>query len=392
MSVTNFTKYYNSDYIFIFDYYDIPLFFISKNEEQSSYYLFYFFDYNEYFFSELDKQKIELLFSGKDIRSILLELQKNESLSVMKFNDNDTELIPVEDFFNAISLSFEDVLPDEGEYIEFDRLTEKKYDELKDNYQEYFPEFFNLKDLTLRLVNQQNSNHFPVDIVLESINYIKKVFEDYKERLSTNKSETTLEIAAISPGSLKIDFTLRDAPQMTLFEEVSNFDELIDFINNLKFGEGENLSKQEIIINKSIINATNEFYNLLEDEKLSVEFISNNKVMTELRQSDEMKRNLKNFYDVIKEEIKDTIVTEEVLSIRGEVLSANKSRNHFKIKTLEYGDISGIFEKNLFKRIKNSEEQITVSKNISATLKKVVESQPEFSIMKVKYILESFIQ
>lgn len=394
MSKTKFLDYYNSEYIFIFDYYDIPLFYISKNQQNNSYYLFYFLDDNEYLFRRLNKKGIELLFSGIDIREILNSFYDENSLKILRFEEDDVEISSVEDYVTQNNMNLEDILPDEGEYIEYDIKNNMSNEDMKEQYQYFFPEFFNLKDLTLRLVDENNSNNLPVEIVLESIEYISKVFNHFKSRILEDgrMPSSNLKIAAFTEGSFKIEFKVEDDAQGSLFKDDINFDDMIAFINNLQFSESKLYSKEEIIVNKSLITATNDFCEILEDENLNVEFFNNDKIVANLTTNSKKNKVLSNIYDTLKEEEKVVIIHEETFTVSGEVLSANKSRNNFKIATQQYGDISGIFEKHLFKRIKNSEEQITVSKDISATIKKVIEAHPEFSLEKVKFIMESFDQ
>ena len=88
---------------------------------------------------------------------------------------------------------------------------------------------------------------------------------------------------------------------------------------------------------------------------------------------------------------KRNTLTEEI-EVNGEVLAANKSKNYFKIRSLAQGDISGTFERNLFKKIKTSEVQITISKSIHAQITKEQTTDIDTNETKIKYILNSFTQ
>ena len=71
MSTDRLTNVSDLKSIFVFDYYDFPLFFISKNTSTKKYYFFYFIDTEVYFFKELTRLDISLIFNGISIRNIL---------------------------------------------------------------------------------------------------------------------------------------------------------------------------------------------------------------------------------------------------------------------------------------------------------------------------------
>ncbi|SML70297.1 RpiR family transcriptional regulator [Enterococcus faecium] len=79
------------EYIFIFDYYDSPLFFISQSSENNRYYLFYSIDDDAYFFSELSASDINYLFmnpNGYDILHYLKDKSKLKFVLISKKSFN----------------------------------------------------------------------------------------------------------------------------------------------------------------------------------------------------------------------------------------------------------------------------------------------------------------
>ncbi len=396
MSTDRLTNVSDLKSIFVFDYYDFPLFFISKNTSTKKYYFFYFIDTEVYFFKELTRLDISLIFNGISIRNILQHFYDDGSLKIINFKSANNKVIEIRDFLINHDEAIEELFPENNEFIEYDEINNLSFEELRLSFENYFPELFNVKDITLRLIDKENSNQLSADSVLTSIEYVKNIFNGIKSMLQDkNKfTDTNLDIAAFSRGSFKIDFTLSEEDQGNIFGNEVYFDEMIsfmDFLDNPPKNE-IGFDTSELIYKKEFILATNDYYKFLEEENLVAEFYNKDVEIGVLKESSNLSKNLSEMTRIIREEEKVIIREEEYLNIKGEVLSANKSRNHFKIASDKYGDVSGIFEKELFKDIKASVKQITVSKRISARVNKIVENNSTNTINKVTYILMDFDQ
>ena len=396
MSTDRLTNVSDLKSIFVFDYYDFPLFFISKNTSTKKYYFFYFIDTEVYFFKELTRLDISLIFNGISIRNILQHFYDDGSLKIINFKSANNKVIEIRDFLINHDEAIEELCPEDNEFIEYDEINNLSFEELRLSFENYFPELFNVKDITLRLIDKENSNQLSADSVLTSIEYVKNIFNGIKSMLQDkNKfTDTNLDIAAFSRGSFKIDFTLSEEDQGNIFGNEVYFDEMIsfmDFLDNPPKNE-IGFDTSELIYKKEFILATNDYYKFLEEENLVAEFYNKDVEIGVLKESSNLSKNLSEMTRIIREEEKVIIREEEYLNIKGEVLSANKSRNHFKIASDKYGDVSGIFEKELFKDIKASVKQITVSKRISARVNKIVENNSTNTINKVTYILMDFDQ
>ena len=394
MSTDRLTNVSDLKSIFVFDYYDFPLFFISKNTSTKKYYFFYFIDTEVYFFKELTRLDISLIFNGISIRNILQHFYDDGSLKIINFKSANNKVIEIRDFLINHDEAIEELFPEDNEFIEYDEINNLSFEELRLSFENYFPELFNVKDITLRLIDKENSNQLSADSVLTSIEYVKNIFNGIKSMLQDkNKfTDTNLDIAAFSRGSFKIDFTLSEEDQGNIFGNEVYFDEMISFMNFLDNPHKNEIGfdTSELIYKKEFILATNDYYKFLEEENLVAEFYNKDVEIGVLKESSNLSKNLSEMARIIREEEKVIIREEEYLNIKGEVLSANKSRNHFKIASDKYGDVSGIFEKELFKDIKASVKQITVSKRISARVNKIVENNSTNTINKVTYILMDF--
>lgn len=396
MSTDRLTNVSDLKSIFVFDYYDFPLFFISKNTSTKKYYFFYFIDTEVYFFKELTRLDISLIFNGISIRNILQHFYDDGSLKIINFKSANNKVIEIRDFLINHDEAIEELFPEDNEFIEYDEINNLSFEELRLSFENYFPELFNVKDITLRLIDKENSNQLSADSVLTSIEYVKNIFNGIKSMLQDkNKfTDTNLDIAAFSRGSFKIDFTLSEEDQGNIFGNEVYFDEMISFMDFLDNPPKNEIGfyTSELIYKKEFILATNDYYKFLEEENLVAEFYNKDVEIGVLKESSNLSKNLSEMTRIIREEEKVIIREEEYLNIKGEVLSANKSRNHFKIASDKYGDVSGIFEKELFKDIKASVKQITVSKRISARVNKIVENNSTNTINKVTYILMDFDQ
>ncbi|EME7094272.1 hypothetical protein QEI46_002743, partial [Enterococcus faecium] len=143
---------------------------------------------------------------------------------------------------------------------------------------------------------------------------------------------------------------------------------------------------------KNLIEETYKFYEIIDKNNLSIDFISNNVKLSNIKKSEHIKRNLENMRFCVNKEIMKKNVTTENIEIEGEVLSANIKRNHFRIKSVSLGEIYGTFETELFKKLKSSEISVTVSKYIYAHVIKEEIVNIDSNETITKYILTSFNQ
>ena len=73
------------EYLYIFDYYDFPLSFITK-KINGKYYFFYYLDFETYFVKALSIKDINLIFSDISTRSLLENFYNQEDFFVLYKN------------------------------------------------------------------------------------------------------------------------------------------------------------------------------------------------------------------------------------------------------------------------------------------------------------------
>ncbi|BDC76493.1 hypothetical protein [Enterococcus faecalis] len=378
------------EYIFVFDYYDTPLFFISQSRKNNNYYLFYSINEDVYFYSELSVSDINYLFSNPNGYDILHYLKKKSKLNFVMINNNSFDIYSLAEYTNIFNEDISEALPLEKYPIEFDFVHKLDFEDIRINYKSYFPNVYANDQLTLRIKNKENSSSLNIDIVYSALEFIRSTWQDLSNRHAELGTQKKLLMSAPSRGSLKLDFELEKDQQTGLFTDEASFSELIDFVDNLAYIPMYN--EEELFNERKLIEETAKLYKVIEENDLSIDLISNQVKLSNIKKSEKIKRNLDAMLSRVNDQINERNVLTEKLEIEGEVLAANKSKNYFKIRSLTYGDISGTFERTLFNKIKTSEVQITISKSIHAYITKEQITDIDTNETKIKYTLNSFTQ
>lgn len=376
----------NFRYIFIFDYFDMPLFFIAKIKD--NYYMYYCM--NEFYYIKclLNKAIIDKIFSGDSIFNILEFSKKN--FEIIEENHGILRTIPLSLFETENNDKIENYFPNRELYIEYDYLNDLNFNKAKKIYKQYFPEFYNIKNISLRLRDRENSKSLPVNYVVASLKFVDKLIKQFRINMEVKNyyDDSILEISSFSPGSFKINFNLKESKQVNLTNSQINFDNLIDFISNIEYQNPKVLYKSYAEKNINIIKETKKYCTFLKDNYLYVEFIKNKKRIFSLKPNKNITDKLDKIIDEYSqyEEKSKT----EYFQVRGEVLSASTKRNSFTIQLENGQTISGMFSDILFGDIKSGVLPITVSKFIIAKLEK--RTVFDENNINVKYIMNSFVQ
>lgn len=378
------------EYIFIFDYYDTPLFFISQSRKNRNYYLFYSINDDAYFCSELSASDINYLFKNPNGYDILHYLKKKSKLNFVVLNSNSFDIKSLAEYTGTFNEDISEALPLEKFPIEFDFVHKLDFENISSNYRSYFPNVYANDQLTLRIKNKENSSSLNIDIIYSALEFIRSTWQDLTNRHAELGIEKKLLMSAPKKGSLKLDFELEKDQQSGLFTDDASFSELIDFVDNLTYVPM--YDDEELLDERKLIEETVKLYKVIEENDLSIDFISNQVKLSNIKKSENIKRNLDAMLSNVNEKIRERNVLIEEIEIDGEVLAANKSKNYFKIRSVAQGDISGTFERSLFNQIKNSEVQITISKSIHAFITKEQITDIDTNETKTKYRLNSFTQ
>lgn len=383
------------DYLFIFDYYDYPLSFISKKIE-GNYYFFYFIDDYTYFIKRLSIKDISLVFTDVSTRNILEEFKVAEDFNIMEYNtSSDKTLIKtIAEYELEKNVNIEEFFPDEESKFEEDQISGKSFTLLKESYTEFFPDIFKNRDLTVKLIDKDNSNLSNPDIVISTIRLMESYFDGHKEHLGDSLiyPNDKLKMSPFSPGSFNINFKLSEPEETTLFEyhDSLNFDNFILFFDSLINVPPEIVYEDLIYENKEIVKATEQFYHAIKKSNVKIELLNNKKTkFSTLSHSEKADKYFEEFASYAsKSEVVDT--KEDILKFKGIVTSGSNTRNRITIELLS-GRISAKFSKELFKEIKDREKIISLSE-MKGKYKKIVSLDSDNNEIDVKYEIVEFTQ
>lgn len=115
----NKINFLSLEYVFIFDHYDTPLFFISFNKDDSKYYLFYLIDENVYFYSSLSKSDIDYLFRNPTGYDILVYLNNKSKLQLLLIKEELYISKAVTEYKNIFNEDLTEAFPTDRFQIEY---------------------------------------------------------------------------------------------------------------------------------------------------------------------------------------------------------------------------------------------------------------------------------
>ncbi|MFC6464900.1 hypothetical protein ACFP65_07955 [Marinilactibacillus sp. GCM10026970] len=380
------------EYVFIFEYFDQPLAFISSNNNK--YYFLYTMDDNLYFIKRLDRDNIDLIFSDSSIGDILYEFKESGDLKVLIIENEQSRIFSIEEYEFSFSDSIVEYIPTEDVFFEYDYLRNESLQEISANYKEYFPDYFNITRILYKLIDRENSHIMSARNVSKMIDYVQKFIKQKKEELEELGiiTDQDLNIVPFTEGSFEINFLIDERGQQTLFEESLVFDNLVDLFYGFENYNANYLFDHYINEHKEFYNKTKDLINYLNDQDLNVELLDsrNNKVGA-INPVDTTINKIKLIDNLIVEQEKLKLVS-NVNKFVGEVRSASNERNYLKLRLPDGNNIKAKFTKELFKEIKQSVKSVTVSSSISGELNIEHYFNDKDELVKEKYIITSFEQ
>lgn len=341
------------EYIFIFDYYDIPLYFISYINNE--YYLYYCIDDSTFFKTDaLNYEDFKIIFSDKSTLNILKYFYQHHKL---KIQDN-LNTLTIDQYNNHHQENVLDYFPDDDIYMEYEYLSKQDINVLKDTYMNYIniSPSRAIDDLALRICDINNSHSIKSKIMVKILDFInifsQKCFPD-----------KTLYIKALQTGSFKINFELQNN---TLLSE-GDFSQLIKW---LKLFQHDDIDLDDLLCTnefqdfKDIFRKYENFYKYLKVNNLKVDFQRNSdEVLYKLSQNNNIDKNIKYINNQMKVKI-----YEKEESICALFLSLSMLKNTCSIK---YNDIKykAYFSNELFRKLKDEELKITLGEEMTLTVK-----------------------
>ena len=383
----------NINPIFIFEYYDTPLAFIS-DKINGEYYFFYFIDDNQYFIMPLTVKDINLIFSSQYIREVFESFLENDSFKIIDFiSQNDATLYSVNEFEEISGEDIDGWLPENNQEFEYDFVNKVSFADLRDSYKDFFPGLFNHKQMTIKMRDEQNSHSAVPSVVLKAIKMIDIYISEKKLSLNTaNKFLSgNLSLLPFSPGSFNINFELSLPDEVSLFEDnILDFDDFIIFIDSLNTESAEKIYDDLIYESPKIVKATSEFYKDMKNFNYEIEILDKEQKLSTFKVNPKVDETMERLH-VISKARECGREEREILQFSGEVRSASKIRNTISIG-LAGGNVSAKFTKELFKEIKDSVKSVAVSKEIRGQWEKISIFDDKNMEVDTRYIIISFEQ
>lgn len=129
------------EYLFIFDYFDQPLFFIAQVAQH--YELYYCLNKTEYLQCRLQPEMITFLFSGATIREILTEFQNH--CQILAWTNTNVHWLTVAEFEAEHQEKLRNYFPTTAQVITYDYLHQLNFKQLQKIYPRFFSEVKGVK-------------------------------------------------------------------------------------------------------------------------------------------------------------------------------------------------------------------------------------------------------
>lgn len=380
---------------FVFEYYDLPLVFISERLN-GNYYFFYLIDDNIYFRKPLSSQDIKLIFESQNILSILKEFISSDNFEIIEFLTNDAATIySVSEYVKKSGIDVKDFFPDEDIKFEYEYLKGVSFDRLKVQYEKEFPELFTAKNLTIKLKDSDNSYLAKPSMVLRTIEWVETFIKEQINFLNANNSFTyeNLKLLPFTPGSFNINFELSKPDQISLFESVSeemSFEDIVDFISHIEEYSVQSIYENYLFESPKIVKATNDFYNEMKESEIAVWISKGEDNWVSFNSSSALDEKMKELQTLSKEN-KSGKESIEILTFEGEVRSASKMRNTISIG-VNGKTILAQYTDSLFNEIKESNRFVSVSCKITGQWQKLSTRDECGEEISSRYIITDFTQ
>ncbi|HEM6145327.1 TPA: hypothetical protein U2D27_000934 [Streptococcus suis] len=392
--MNNVFDFESIEYLYIFDYYDIPLSFITKKIDDK-YYFVYAIDFDTFFVKPLSVKNLKLLFSDITTHELLQEFYSEDDFSILRretdntFTTKNVKLFELE---NNINVS--EYFPEDDSKFERDFISGKSFNTLCSEYTTTFSDVLNNKQLTIKLVDNHNSNSADLAVVTKAINLMDNFIEGTKEFLRGHSvfPNGKLVLTPFTPGSFNINFELVRPEEVTLFEDEFElyFDDFIVFTESINHKEASDVYSDVIFEDKKIVKSFIEFYNVIKENELTVTLEKDKNKLSTIIVNEQSDKFIHDLGSLIQKQ-DDSEMISEVFDFEGIVSSASNARNNVSIRTLS-GSVKAKFSKELFGEIRRMDRTISVSSEIQGQWLKQTFLDEKRNVIAEKYEILNFVQ
>ena len=401
MKPIKYTDLEQSEIIHTFDYYNFPLFFISKAPSSEL--------FLNYYVEEIEEKVDKWLFSritNKEVRNLI-----EHQISVLDLLNNLYDKKRLYHLFmdSALSLTNEDLIlelvdannfdeesfPEEDFFVEYDYVTKQKLVNIE-------RDVIDSSMFKIVLKDDRNSHDISLDLFLDVLSNLKESINDIAYDIGSKlmrqepNHQINLRVDSVQPSSFGI--WLKTEPmEADLFEvpekSLNNLFELIDDIHHKNQTEIEEQIDIDEEYSIETIKSVKKMLKNIVDNDFSLTLMGNTKAQM-ISKEVKFDKTSYNKLDVLNKILKDKSQKHSVnIDVEGVLTSINTSYNKFRITTNSIGEISGKMSKEMFKELKKDNKlQFKVPSPINATVKKEIVNDYLEEDYYEKYTLIHFTQ
>jgi hypothetical protein len=381
VKINEYSDFCKFEIIHIFEYFDFPLFFISKSPSDE-YYMNYYIEeiaenVDKWFFGRISRKECrDLIEQRLSVIGLLKRLYNQKRLYYLIFHSNinradtkfDMELVDESNFD-------QESFPKEDFFVEYDYVTKKKLVKIEEDYVDYI----DTSRFKMILKDSYNSHDIGLDTLLDILGNLKRTINDIASDIGSkilgknSINKINLRVDSLQPSSFGIwlktepsDIDLFEVPEKTL-------NNLFEFIDDLQYKTPVEIEERIEIDEEYSVETIKSLNNLLKsivenDFSLTLEAVTkSNKINKQVKFDKNSYSKLSILANILS---KKNEKYSEKIEIEGILTSVNTTNNHYRIST-KTGDISGKMSTELFKRLKNDPNiKFIVPSKIRATVLK----------------------
>lgn len=370
----NYDELLSFNYEYIFDFYDMPLFFVLSDKNNKLYLNYMIDEVNEnemkWFFSHISRIELNNLINRNiGVKKFLIKLINIKRMNYLYINNVTKSL-----YFESINEIEADELPLHEFFVEYDYLSKKEI-EYTQSYNVTSNEF----DLILR--DQENSHLVEVNTLTKTLESFQGLFK------AVSKGITNLKVEAIYPSS----FGMRLVGEDDLFETSKHtLENIFLILNNIKDKNSTDIKDNLFIdglYDLSALNKVSELAKNMEKYNISLELKAkdNPESVFNIQKSEISKfKNIDQLIDDLNP------IEENLIEVRGILNSINMNRNYFSI--IDYDEViySGKLEKGLKNNLNDS--QFIIPAEITAELVEKKKYNYDKETYDIKYEMKAYRQ
>lgn len=399
MKIKTQADFKSLEIVHIFEYYDVPLVFISKSPSDE-YYLNYYIDevqegVDKWLFSRIsNKERLDLLEQRLSMLTLLKRLFVKGRLYHLCINPflNDLAATLESELVNQGNFDPES-FPEEDFYVEYDYVTSQNLIKVEE-------EVIDSSKFKMVLKDEANSHDISFDLLLDIFGNFKRTLGE----IANDIGKKMMGESAMSPINLKVDSLqpssfgvwIKMEPNDIFDVPEQSLNNLFEIIEDISTKDQKEIEEQIEIDETYSLETIKNIRNMLKN-------ISENEYSFKLqgtKKSDGTIKEVtfdKNSYD--KLDVLVNILHEnserssELIEIEGELTSVNTTYNKFRISTTTIGDIGGKMSTQLFRTLKDGTDiQFRVPSAIKAKVEKEIINDLVEETTSEKFTLISFEQ